>query len=302
MKVIVKSIFYKTNLPIDLSFNEYLNFVYWILIMGFNVIKWIFPFIVFDNLNQDVKYVYLSVISFSALFKICAIGIPIMIKIKRYFNKCIIVLFAFIIICECMFEVPIQKFFPDNHVYVHSTYFRIYDKQTKKYFQIFIKIFEYLLIDIIIIWIYSQREISIEVIIFSFFILLISTLFLVFFLICAIYFLCIYNKEDEIKVVEPKKAKKEKLDILNVSEIEIDKNSPKEVNKKIESDIDSFKDNILNTSSRSFNRISSNPENGSNDDLRPMTIHEQKMYVEEGRKQYIDGVKKGIRVENSLLD
>ena len=27
MKVIVKSIFYKTNLPIDLSFNEYLNFV-----------------------------------------------------------------------------------------------------------------------------------------------------------------------------------------------------------------------------------------------------------------------------------
>jgi len=93
MKVLIKSVFYKSDEPKDIEYNEYINLLYWILIMGFNVIKWIYPFIC---LESPLKYIFLAIISFSALFKICAIGIPIIAKIKPYFGRCIIGLFAVI--------------------------------------------------------------------------------------------------------------------------------------------------------------------------------------------------------------
>ena len=93
MRVLVKSVFFKLGEPMNKDYNEFINLFFWIFLMGFNVIKWLYPFIM---LESTLKYTFLGIISFSALFKICSIGIPIIIKIKHYFGKCIIALFALI--------------------------------------------------------------------------------------------------------------------------------------------------------------------------------------------------------------
>lgn len=92
MRTAIVSVFYQLN-DVDKDYNEFFNLFFWIFLMFFNVIKWIYPFVALD---PTLRYAFLGIISFSSLFKICSIGIPIIVKIKKYFGKCIIGLFGFI--------------------------------------------------------------------------------------------------------------------------------------------------------------------------------------------------------------
>lgn len=110
----------------DEKFNYSFNILYWFFKIFKEIFKWIYSVSLFSENKTLFALCFIA-----PIFKFIFISIQNIIAFKTNFrgNTPFIIISVFILIIESFFELPIHLMCPVNKIYLHTNYYRIYDKK-----------------------------------------------------------------------------------------------------------------------------------------------------------------------------
>jgi len=191
-----------------------------------NVLKWLYVSYLISNKNE---YLLLVVLLIFPLVKFIVIGIGNIIKFRRISkNIAIIFIFSTIILIESCFEIPSHCIFPENHIYLHTNYFKIYDLCKFKQIEIASEIFENFIILISLFFCFTSGNIGIIPILTLTF----SFMAIAYYLTAEVYFMFYIEQAVEVNVLRDEYGRKIKR-LINEDTREINKKNKKTINEWI---------------------------------------------------------------------
>jgi hypothetical protein len=194
MNALFDNVFYKkkNHKVVD----EFINICYWMILLTKNILKWLLAAYTLTS------YSLIYILPILPILKFFSIGIMNIIAFRKHFRGyCLLTILTILIICESLYEIPMNYFCPENRVYMHTNYYHIYDTGRRKYFQIGCELAENLVVLIFIFISIANGDFKL----FGILALSFSLAMFVYYLAALVYFLAIFKgisfaKEEERKM------------------------------------------------------------------------------------------------------
>jgi hypothetical protein len=179
------------------NYDEFTNASYWIILMTKNILKWIFAVQLFEDKNYSLFFLLFII----PVFKFLAIGLGNIFKFKKSFRiNLVITIMVVISIFECFIELPSHYFFPTNHIYLHTNYYKIYDLGKYRQLEVFTELLENVIIFIYLFFAFSNtaEDSKVGVGIVTILTLSFCLAIFVYYLLAEFYFTFLYKETKEV--------------------------------------------------------------------------------------------------------
>jgi hypothetical protein len=211
--------------------DDFMNSAYWLLLITKNILKWYYAVILM--LGTTKNYGLFVILFISPMLKLLSISLGNIYKFSKLFkNKIVILIMSLFLLIESFVELPVHFLFPQNHIYLHSNYFKIYDIQKYRQVEILTELFENSMI--IIFLYYSFTKLDDELSVIHILTLVFSIVMLFYFILAQFYFMLLHNDEIAKEVDEYGRSIKTREERMHKIKVYTDKKNQMDKKNTIE--------------------------------------------------------------------
>jgi hypothetical protein len=229
MNYLFINVFYKKSE--GKSSDEFMNSAYWILLITKNILKWYYASILMLGLSKN--YGLFIILFISPILKLLSISLGNIYKFSKLFKNRIVILFmSLFLLVENFIELPVHFLFPQNHVYLHTNYFKIYDIQKYRQIEIITELFENTMI---IIFLYlSLTKFVDDITVIHILSLIFSIVMLIYFILAQFYYMLFHYDEVPKEVDEYGRSIKTREERMHEIKVYTDKKNQMDKKNSIE--------------------------------------------------------------------
>lgn len=192
IKDIITTIVLSVFIPKKNFLDHYgINVTFWVIKLGKDIFTWIYAISLFSE-----NKILFALLFFPPFFKYLFISLGSLRRFKKNFrSNPLILLIILLLIVESFYELPIHIIFPLNKIYLHSNYYRNYDKRETTSINNLIEITEDFILLIYLVYFFSFGKFHYSAVV----LIILDVFCLITFILFVIYFLSIEGRKKEVR-------------------------------------------------------------------------------------------------------